>query len=237
MPSRRVNALMQRFYGTQVNGTVEFFNLVASQLRPEHCLLDLGCGSGTGLTDFRGHSAFVVGCDHSNDLRNNQFISAGVRGDAYKLPFSDQAFDVVVMDFVIEHLEFPYQCAVEIARVLKPGGFLFFRTPNFYHYVSITAFLTPQWVHRIVVRRLAEYEHVNPFETFYRANTRSAVEQVFGQANLIQREIIMLEKEPYYLTFAAPAFLIGYGYERLVNKYRCLSVFRSNILGCFSRPS
>lgn len=227
---------MQRWYGSQVNGTVEFRNLITAQLRPENYVLDLGCGSGRVETDFRGKCAYVVGCDHTDHVRQNQFISAGVRGDAYKLPFRNQMFDAVIMDFVMEHLEFPDQCAAEIFRVLKPGGSLFFRTSNFYHYVAIIAYLTPRWVHRAVVHKLAESDELDPFETHYRVNTRRAVARVFHRASLIPRQIRMVEKEPYYLTFAAPAFFVGYCYERLVNCYDRLANFRSNIFAQFSKP-
>ena len=235
MPSRGVAALMRRWYGTQVNGTVEFRNLIAAQLRPEHFVLDLGCGAGRAETDFRGECAYVVGCDNGH-VGENHFISAAVRGDAYKLPFDNHSFDVVIMDFVMEHLEFPAQCAAEIFRVLRPGGSLFFRTPNFYHYVAIIAYLTPHWVHRMVIQKLAESDESDPFETYYRVNTRRTVEGVFMRANLIPRQIKMVEKEPYYLTFAIPAFLIGCCYERLVNRFNCLAGFRSNILGCVNKP-
>jgi hypothetical protein len=39
----------------------------------------------------------------------------------------------------------------------------------------------------------------------------------------------MVEAEPSYLAFAAPAFLIGVGYERLVNSTETLAIFRSNM--------
>src|SRR5207253_10994893 len=71
---------------------------------------------------------------------------------------------------------------------------------------------------------------------YYRFNTRRTVEGVFMRASLIPRQIKMVEKEPYYLTFAIPAFLIGYCYERLVNRFNCLAGFRSNILGYVGKP-
>jgi ubiquinone/menaquinone biosynthesis C-methylase UbiE len=227
---------MERWYGTQVNGTEEFRNLIAAQLRPEHYVLDLGCGSGRKETDFRDKCAYVVGCDFTNHVLQNKFVSAGVRGDAYKLPFSDCTFDVVTMDFVMEHLELPDRCSAEIFRVLKPGGSLFFRTPNFYHYVAIIAYLTPHWVHRLVVRKLAESDETDPFETYYRVNTRKAVGRVLAGASLTPMEIKMIEKEPYYLTFASPAFFLGHWYERLVNEYSQLASFRACILGHFTKP-
>ena len=226
---------MDRFYGRQMNGTQEFRDLIASRLQKHHYVLDLGCGSGRAETDFRGHCAFVAGCDYTEAVRRNKYISAGLRGDAYQLPFRDAAFDAVVMDFVLEHLEFPEQSAAEISRVLKPSGLLFFRTPNSYHYVTLISRLTPHSFHERVVRMLAGSDEAEPFKTFYKLNTRRDVRQILGRAQLKAAEIRMVEKEPYYLTFAAPAFLLGCCYERVVNRFESLAGMRSNIFGVFQK--
>ena len=227
---------MERFYGSSVNGTVEFRQLIADNLRADDYVLDLGCGGGREEIDFRRDCAYVAGCDRSDSVAINPFVSAGVKGDAYSLPFKNEVFNAVLMDFVMEHLEFPDQCAAEIARVLKPGGALFFRTPNFYHYVALVARLTPHSFHRSVVRKLSGSQETEAFETYYRLNTRRDVRNVLARASLEAEEIRMVEKEPYYLTFAVPPFLLGAAYERLVNKFEGLAGIRSNIFGHFRKP-
>jgi SAM-dependent methyltransferase len=42
------------------------------------------------------------------------------------LPFDDASFDVVISDNVVDHAESPGRIAREIARVLSPGGVLYF---------------------------------------------------------------------------------------------------------------
>jgi SAM-dependent methyltransferase len=49
-----------------------------------------------------------------------------------ELPFADGAFDVVLSDNVIDHAEKPEKIVEELARVLKPGGLLYF-TVNIHH--------------------------------------------------------------------------------------------------------
>jgi SAM-dependent methyltransferase len=49
-----------------------------------------------------------------------------------KLPFDDAVFDVVLCDNVIDHAERPLLIIDEIARVLRPGGLLYF-TVNIHH--------------------------------------------------------------------------------------------------------
>lgn len=101
-----------------------------------HSILDLGCGGGF-LSNFlskKGHK--VTGLDISEDAlkvaRRYDFTKkvSYLRGDAYKLPFNKNSFDVVcAMDF-LEHVEKPNEIIKEVSRVLKPGGQFLFYTFN-----------------------------------------------------------------------------------------------------------
>ena len=47
--------------------------------------------------------------------------------DAKRMPFADGMFDVVMSNSIIHHIPEPFTALREAARVLKPGGLLFFR--------------------------------------------------------------------------------------------------------------
>jgi len=49
--------------------------------------------------------------------------------DAHDLPFEDGSFDACFAVAVLEHVADPQRCVSEVARVLKPGGFVFAETP------------------------------------------------------------------------------------------------------------
>lgn len=55
-----------------------------------------------------------------------------------QLPFADHSFNVVLCDNVIDHAEFPQKIVGELARVLEPGGLLYF-TVNVHHPVYALA--------------------------------------------------------------------------------------------------
>ena len=112
-------------------------------------LLDVGCGGGF-LTNRVSEENFEVhGLDISEDsLRIARQYDLGrkvnyVAGDAYRLPYGDESFDVVTsMDF-LEHVERPDEVVKEISRVLKPGGLFFFHTfnRNWIAYIVIIKFV------------------------------------------------------------------------------------------------
>jgi ubiquinone/menaquinone biosynthesis C-methylase UbiE len=239
VPSKMALALRERLYRHQIGGTPLFRRLITDRLRADRYVLDLGCGKGRESTDVRSAAALVVGCDIGEEVCKNSFVSACVRGDAQMLPFRDGSFGAVIMDYVVEHLEYPDRCATETFRVLRRGGYLFLRTPNLHHYVSIVGCLTSHGFHRRVAnpaRGLESSTDADVFKTFYRANTRRTVERVFGQAGFVPKQILLVEREPSYLMFSGAAFLVGYCYERLVNMSETLATFRSNIFAVLRKP-
>ncbi len=94
--------------------------------RGEH-VLELGCGTGCDLLQFARHGARAVGVDLTPEhvrLARQRVGSAArvVRADIRHLPFADGSFDFVYSHGVLHHCDAPRQVALEIFRVLKPGG-------------------------------------------------------------------------------------------------------------------
>lgn len=53
-----------------------------------------------------------------------------VHGDATRLPFPDDSFDVVTMFDLLEHVEDDHAAAAEAMRVVRPGGHILVSSPN-----------------------------------------------------------------------------------------------------------
>jgi SAM-dependent methyltransferase len=101
-------------------------------IKNQSTVLDVGCGYGS-VGYFIGKQNFLVGLDHST-YRLMQAKERGynllLRGDAYKIPFEDNLFDVVISFELIEHLLDPKKLLSEINRVLKENGAVILSTPN-----------------------------------------------------------------------------------------------------------
>lgn len=62
-----------------------------------------------------------------------------------RLPFKDQSFDFVLCDNVVDHAEAPVGIVIELVRILKVGGLLYF-TVNIHHPIySVAAHAHSTW--------------------------------------------------------------------------------------------
>jgi SAM-dependent methyltransferase len=94
--------------------------------------LDVGCGNGafTAALIARCAPAEVIGIDPSEGQLSFARTRLGAKsaqfriGDAQALPFGDDRFDVAVMALVITFLSDPGKAVSEMARVVRPGGWV-----------------------------------------------------------------------------------------------------------------
>lgn len=113
-------------------------------------ILDIGCGSGVYMLTIAKMGGKVSGQDISADyvsrasalLRENGFDADINTGDAVKLLFEDNCFDMVFSADFFEHIncEQKNKVIAEAYRVLKPGGILTVKTPNL-EYLKFSTFL------------------------------------------------------------------------------------------------
>lgn len=124
----RLAAVYDRRWSSYVQGSVRE-TLRRIELRDGERVLDVGCGTGTLLAAIaeRAPRAKLLGVDLSpamlavarRKLGERAFL---VAGEAGRLPFPDQRFDLVVSSSALHYWPDPEEGLAEIARVLRPGG-------------------------------------------------------------------------------------------------------------------
>lgn len=106
-----------------------------SPIDPDARVLEVGSGAHGLIFFFKGGERVGVDplADHYRELFpawQNRAQTIAAFGE--QLPFEDSSFDVVLCDNVVDHAENPRRIVEELARVLKPGGILYF-TVNVHH--------------------------------------------------------------------------------------------------------
>jgi O-antigen/teichoic acid export membrane protein/SAM-dependent methyltransferase len=116
----------------------EEFMLLSQSLREQHgpiggALLDIGCGRGEQIWPWQRAGWKVVGLDLSATAAATAREFHGLKavvGQAARLPFPTDSFDVVTLYAVVEHLADPLAALREAVRVLKPDGVAAVLVPN-----------------------------------------------------------------------------------------------------------
>lgn len=104
--------------------------LMRFQSRIDH--LDVGCATGTSVSIFQQFGFNSSGIDPSSQpVELGQAAGRDLQvGYLQEAGFPNDAFDVVTMYEVIEHVPDPISLLTEVARILKPGGVVIVGTGN-----------------------------------------------------------------------------------------------------------
>ena len=105
-------------------------------------VLEVGAGTGRDTDKIASHKAVAYALDYSEQSltlmkRTVQHPVRIVCGDAFKLPFKNESFDVVFHQGLLEHFLNPGDMLDEHIRVLKKGGTLLVDVPQRYHYYTV----------------------------------------------------------------------------------------------------
>ncbi|SDR34411.1 methyltransferase domain-containing protein [Natronobacterium texcoconense] len=108
-------------------------------LEEDMTVLDVGCGTGFATEGLLEHIDEVYALDQSEHQLEKAYGKFGKRappvhfhrGDAERLPFATDTFDVVWSSGSIEYWPNPILALREFRRVLKPGGQVLVVGPNY----------------------------------------------------------------------------------------------------------
>jgi SAM-dependent methyltransferase len=176
---------------TRYDGSIQFYGRVNALLSPDMNVLDLGAGRGAqfegqspfrkNLVVLRGKVAKVTGVDVDDAVLNNPELDEALVYDGARLPFADGSFDLVLSDWVLEHVEDPAIFSSEIDRVLKPGGWFCARTPSILSYTAFVSRLVPNRLHATVlgVVQKGNRKPEDVFPAAYKLNSLRSVRRYF----------------------------------------------------------
>jgi len=152
-------------------------------------VLEIGCGSGSDALEFARAGAAVTALDITETavrLTRQRFAVEGLAGevaayDGTRLPFADEAFDLVYSYGVLHHTPGFEDLVAEAHRVLRPRGRL---RAMVYHRESLLYYYSIVWRRQLVEARgtigrdeaLARHSESRAGCPYTRAYTRAEIE-------------------------------------------------------------
>lgn len=211
-----------------------YASLVADRVDEGTRVLDIGCGHADLLRQPLRRAARVVGIDlDRRALQRNPTIRHGVVASAERLPFADASFDLVVLAWVLEHLDRPVSAFREIHRVLARGGRVVFVTPNAWNYNAWLIRLVPNGLHPLFTRTLYGRAAADTFPTRYRLNSPRRIGSVLSRIGYAS-EGTVLNGDPTYIALNAWLFRFGAWLERMYD-LPWLRSARVHIVGAYRK--
>jgi SAM-dependent methyltransferase len=176
---------------SRYDGAIQFFSRVNALLQPSFHVLDLGAGRGAANDDkctyrrslrvLRGKVELIIGTDIDDAVLSNPIVDKSfVVAPGAPLPFPDASFDLILSEWVLEHVDDPESFQREVRRLIKPGGWFCARTPNRWGLTALAAQLIPNRLHTTFLKKLQPArQDIDVFPTRYRLNTMRTVGKYF----------------------------------------------------------
>jgi SAM-dependent methyltransferase len=136
------------------DGSIDMYLRVQSLGGKNKTLLDLGAGRAAWFEDdvsdlrrnmrhMQGRFNEVIATDVDPVVRQNRASDRQIIMGNGRVPLDDSSVDVIVSDYVLEHISDPTEFAHEIDRLLVPGGWFCGRTPHKANYVVLASRIMP----------------------------------------------------------------------------------------------
>lgn len=170
-----------------LNSQYEYRNVLEKVVHPGTRWLDVGCDR-TILPEWMRKSVdvqreLVSRCELASgfDKYDKRPHVAGMSKDVWdvdELPYSNNSYNLITANMVLEHVENPIIFMREVHRVLAPRGKFVFHTPNRKHPLVFLAKVLPHSIVRRIASSLDARAQEDIFPTHYRLNTREDITSI-----------------------------------------------------------
>jgi SAM-dependent methyltransferase len=102
---------------SRVDGTIAFYSRINALIKASYIVLDVGCGRGEynddhviyrkELRSFKNKVAKIIGIDVDTAGVDNPFLDEFRAIDGERWPIDDDAIDIIICDWVLEHIPAP----------------------------------------------------------------------------------------------------------------------------------
>lgn len=216
------------------DGTVDFYLRINSLLKDSDVVLDLGAGRGSWYEDdgcdvrknirhLKGKASRLIAADVDEAVLQNRASDEQLLMKNGMLNVESESLDLIVADYVLEHVSEPEKFVSQISNALKPGGWFCARTPHKASYVAIAAALVVNTKHSKLLRKIQpERKEVDVFPTVYKMNTMKNITKHFSGWN---NKSFVFRGDPAYYFGKKSIYHIQDVLHRFMLKEMCGNLF------------
>jgi len=114
---------------------------------------------------------------------------------------------VISANMVVEHVERPRTMFAEVHRVLRENGLFLVHTPNVWGYSTALTRLLPKGLLAPLAKWLLHRDPDDVYPTFYRANSKRALEALASTTDLTTERLEFVHSSPQLIRFP-PAMML-----------------------------
>lgn len=176
---------------TDNDGTIDFYLRINSLLSKDSLVVDFGAGRGAWFEEdkcetrkslrlLKGKVKKVIAVDIDKAVLKNKASDEQILLNEVTTNLKKNSIDLIISDYVLEHIDNPKIFSKYIGELLKPGGWFCARTPHKYSYVAIFGSLFGNKINQLLLRFLQpNRKEEDIFPTRYKLNTLSDIRKNF----------------------------------------------------------
>lgn len=224
---------INRIYPKYKTGGYFFRKYLKNYINNNSIILDAGCGNNGIISEFKSTTRLIIGIDVNEKLLSeNKIVDKKIIADLEHIPLDSNSVDIVISEFVLEHLDNPSLAFKEILRILKPKGAFIFITPNSLNPIMTLSKILPHTFHSLLrIKLLKKEEETHP--TYYRANNYRRLLKLGETTGFYNCEITRAGN-PEYLGFCKPLVPVSIFFEKIMDN-NFLNIFKMYLIGCFTK--
>jgi len=218
------------------DGTIDFYLRIRTLINKNKVVLDLGAGEGNWFNDksnikikksiqyLKKDVKKLYAADIDRSVLKNKSSHKNLIIKKNFIPLTKNSIDIIICDWVFEHIENPITFYTEINRILKKSGVLCVRTPHKFNYVSIISNILEGSSLKDFLLNKTQPGKKEYFKSYYRLNTKNKINKIF---KYYSKKIFIFTPDPAYY-FSSKLFFIFFRFIHFI-----FPKFFSGILICF----
>lgn len=213
-----------------------FFKLYLQKyITPESRILDVGCGHQAFGAEHYKVAKWRVGVDPNKEaLDSNTLMDEKILSDIEHMPDFAEKFDVVISQFVLEHIATPDEVVKKVAEACESGGYFIFMTSNIYSPLILISKFTPTFMKQLLKKHFLGVDERDTFPTKYKVNSMAKLDYYLTKHEFRKVEVRMVGVLTYFSFNKAVLFAKSW-LDKITDPFRFFDRFKTHIVGVYEK--